>query len=281
MLYCPSTSFDHSRAPDEMLFLSEVTANELARGLKGFAAAYKRCGVEVVVVDPSLVNDKQTPNAVFQRDVAWVTPVGAVIGRMAAEARAGEERAAAACLTRAGTPVAMTVRGEATLEGADLLWLRPRLVMCGVGKRTNEAGYSQVRSLLASHDIRAVGVPVPARTQHLLGAVQIVSATRAFVRSEIVSEKLGTELRAAGYEVVDVPESPEVRDAFAFNLVAIGPDAVITQDSSDFRRFLESRGVEVAAQVDARYHARAGGGLACATCVVERELVGGDWNGWA
>jgi N-dimethylarginine dimethylaminohydrolase len=273
VLYRPGAAFDDAASLDDKLFVAPVTAGELARGHDDFAAAYAAYGVTVHEIDPGLVDDARHPNTVFQRDVAWPTPFGVVIGRMAGRARAGEERYATATIARAGVPIALTVGGTGTFEGADFLWMRPDLVLCGIGRRTNAEGHAQVAQFLAQYGVATRTVPVPPGVQHLLGGVQIVSESLALVRTEIVDPSVLIELRRAGYDIGPVPEHADVREKCCFNLVAVAPNAVIIPASAWFADVLDGHGVGVAAEVDARYHVRAGGGLACATGVLGREPV--------
>ena len=40
-------------------------------------------------------------------------------------------------------PIALTVGGRGTFEGADCLWANPNTVFCGIGKRTNGRALSR------------------------------------------------------------------------------------------------------------------------------------------
>ena len=210
----------------------------------------------------------------FQRDLFCQTPAGAVVSRMASPVRSGEEQYAARTLANLGVPIALTINGTGLLEGSDLLWVSPKTVLCGVGRRTNEFGQGQVAKLLETLDVECRPVPVPKEVQHLLGCVQVVSPERALVRTEIAPDSLLTELARLGLEIVSVSETDEVAEHWALNFAVLEPDRVIVSDEVPvFRRFLASLGIEIADAVPLSQYLNAAGGLACATGILARDLA--------
>jgi N-dimethylarginine dimethylaminohydrolase len=274
LLYVPGPGVGALGDPDGALHLGQVDAAALRRQHDALCRAYADCGVEVHLVSGDGVDDSRRPNLMFQRDTFWQTFFGAVVARMASPVRAGEERHATLALADLGVPVALTVGGAATFEGADALWIDPRHVLCGLGRRTNADGLARIRQALDLEGVRCTAVPVPDGVQHLLGCVQIVSPERVLVRTELASTELVDALRAAGLEVLPVAESEEVRRHQAFNFVVVDRDRVVLAAEADaFRRRLEANGIDVAAAVPCSEYARAAGGLACATGILARDPV--------
>jgi len=272
MLYLPGPDIANLRDLDAGLHLRRIDHRTFQAQHDTLVRAYESLGVTVHHVDPAPVDDLRHPNLIFQRDLSWQTPFGAVISRMASNVRAGEERFTAATLANLHIPIALTVGADATFEGADALWLTPRTVLCGRGMRTNDRGYETIREFLLANDVECLAFPLHRSMQHLQGCVQIVSSTRAFVRTELVEESAVRLLTDRGFDVVPVKESQEITEQLAFNFVVVDRDTVVLHDGvPEFRRFLEASGVEVAACVPASEYVNAAGGLGCATGIVCRE----------
>src|SRR5204863_8067850 len=136
-----------------------------AQQCQALAAVYREHGVSVDVLRSPWPSDA---NQVFARDQFWMTPEGAVVGRMAAEQRAGEERFATWALGTLGIPIIATLHGRATFEGADALWLRPDVVLLGIGQRTNAAGFDAVAAIARSLGATVISIALPSIVQHLL-----------------------------------------------------------------------------------------------------------------
>lgn len=273
-LYCPGPDIQNIASPNQDLHLRPVRYRQLWRQFHRICRAYQGAGVHVHRVPPS-GRDTRFPNLMFQRDLFYQTKAGAVVSRMASRNRAGEEQYAARMLANLRVPIALMINGTGLLEGSDLLWVSPKTVLCGVGRRTNESGQRQVANLLETLDVECRPVPVPKGVhQHLLGCVQVVSPDRALVRTEIASDCLLGELARLGVEIVSVRETDEVVEHCALNFAVLEPDRVIVADEVPvFRRFLESLGIEIADAVPLSQYGNAAGGLACATGILARDLA--------
>ncbi len=262
LLVRPPASLARVEDPDAALMLARVDLGRIRGECDALAAAYRANDVEVQVVD---VPDDAPPNVIFARDLFWMTPEGAVIARMAAEQRAGEERHASAALAQAGVPIRATIGGGAVLEGADVLWLGPDDVLVGVGRRTDAQAAAQLRAL----GFPVEEVPVPAQVQHLLGAVNPIDRDLA-----VVHPSAGSALRDAlarrGIAALELPDAHE-RDALrANNVVPLGPRAVLMPAGCPrSRATYEAHGVRCV-EVGVDEYLKAAGGPGCLTGVVRR-----------
>jgi N-dimethylarginine dimethylaminohydrolase len=227
VLHLPGPSIEAIEDPDESLMLERLDHARLRGQHEELVRVLEGAGVRVLHVDHAGVDDRRYPNLIFQRDLFFMTPFGAVVSRMAGLPRAGEERYLARTLADEGVPIALTVGGTGTLEGADCLWLAPDRVLCGVGARTNEEGFRQLQALLAANDVDCVSVPVPHQVQHLLGLLQIVGPRRALVRGDLASIELMEELSRCAIDVTPFAESREIAEALAFNFLVIDRNRVI------------------------------------------------------
>lgn len=256
LLAWPPDSLAYDEPPGAWLMDERPDLPKIRRQAEAVAAAYEAEGIRV-----HWIRGDAPPNVIFARDLFAMTPDGAVVARMAAEQRAGEERAAAAALAAMGVPIVATPRGKATLEGADVLWMGGR-VLVGTGRRTNAAGAQAVRNAV---DVEVVEVEVPETAQHLLGAL-------VPLREDLVLTVNATPgIRAALGDVREIAlDSMEVRERRAANLVTMRPGVVIMPAGCpETRGVLEGEGIRCV-EVDVSEYVKAAGALGCLTGIVCR-----------
>ncbi len=262
----PGPELEFPEAPGDWLMLGRPPLEQIRAERAALCAAYTALGVQVFDAIPQHAATR--PNFLFQRDLYWMTPEGAVLARMAAEQRAGEERAMAEVLAGLGVPILRSLRGRATFEGADALWLDEQTVLLGLGRRTNAEAAAQLRPLLADLGVRLVTAPLGAGVQHTLGAVNLLDQGLAAV----LSDRLHPEMRAAltGFDLIELPADHETLHGRAMNFVTVGPRAVVMPARCpQTRARLEAAGVAVV-EVDVAAYLLAAGGMACATGVLWR-----------
>ncbi|RKT53819.1 dimethylarginine dimethylaminohydrolase family protein [Saccharothrix australiensis] len=268
----PPASFAAVTDVRDHLMEAPVDLGALRAETEGIAEAFRDEGVRVRFVHPPATCP---PNVVFQRDLFFMTPEGAVLARAASAQRAGEERHTAHALSAAGYPILRTVGGAATFEGADALWLDERTVAVGVGFRTNAAGARAVREALRDQGAEVVEVPLARGVQHLLGTVVPLAERFAAVRRDTVTPPLRRLLAERDYDLVEFPDDEDVVRRRGMNLVALGPRRVLVPAGApSVRRALERSGVDVR-EVPTTQHVRAAGGLGCVTGVLHRAAPGG------
>jgi N-dimethylarginine dimethylaminohydrolase len=265
VLSWPGDEIGRIRDPNAANMVAPVNLTRLRQQSAALVAFYEAHGVTVHMSRRASV----PANYLFMRDVFFATPFGAVIGRMGAAVRAGEEPHAAAALAALGVPLLAFIRGPGTFEGADALWLARDVVLVGVGRRTNKQGAQQLSAVLASVGVTVIRVPVPRGVQHLLGIVNFLDRDLVVVR-EGAPAVLVTELRARGYQIVWAPAIPEVRYGGTANFVALGRRRIVMPAGGrEMRRRYEACGVECH-EVDVTEYLNAAGGVACATGVLVR-----------
>lgn len=274
MLYSPGGELRRIKSPLGVQHLYPIVVPHLQRQMRALAAAYRRCGVRVVELKPGRDMGRVPPNLMFLRDLFFVTPEGAVISRMASRVRAGEEKFVSAALSEQSVMIRGSVAGRGLFEGADALWLTPKLVVVGRGARTNKEGFAQLKAHLGAQGVACVAVKMPRGVQHLLGLLQIVDRRIAVVRTAKAPLQLMRLLKKRGFRVIGVKESDEVREKLGFNFVAVGARRIIMPAGCpELKSVLVRAGVRVAAEVDISQMCNAAGGIGCVTGILSRKVV--------
>lgn len=277
MLYSPDAELRKIRNPLKVQHLAPVVVSKLRAQMRNLASVYRKLGVKVVELDPTSLSPDRTkvpPNLMFLRDLFFATPEGAIVSRMASRVRAGEEKFATSALGREGIMIRSSVAGDGIFEGADALWLTPRMVVVGIGQRTNMAGFRQVRAALQSQGIACHAVPMPKGVQHLLGLLQIVGPQLAVVRTLKAPATLLRLLKKLRFRVIHVQESDEIKSKLGLNFVAIGPRKIVMPAGCPvLRKQLEHEGIRVLAEVEISQMCNAAGGIGCVTGILSRKRV--------
>jgi len=274
LLYRPGVGIAEIDDVDRALHLRPVDPGKLGRQVDRLFETYESLGVRAHRISDDRVDDHRHPNSIFLCDVFWQTPFGAVIARMANPVRAGEERTVSERLAELGVPIALTIAGNGLLEGADCLWLRPGLAIVGIGVRTNESGYGQLRGWLESHGMTCLATRFDPVCQHLTGCLQMIAPDHVLARSETLPPETIPLLRKSGLQVTSFAESEEIRERYAFNFVVVEPGVVLLPSNCpETRTTLEAAGVRVAAEVHVSEYIAMAGGPCCASGVLSREPV--------
>jgi N-dimethylarginine dimethylaminohydrolase len=268
LLAWPGTELSFDGAPDDQLMHRHIDLAGIRRQATAIAELYRACGVLVHLYTTPV----QPPsNFVFMRDLFFMTPEGAVLGRMASQQRSGEERFAAEALARMGVPILLSPRGHALFEGADALWLDSRTVLVGVGHRTNGAGFEQLAALLRTMAVETIGVTLSHEVQHLLGAMVLLDVDLAAVRQGPEAAELTKILEHRGFRCIVFDSDDEMNARRGMNFVTLAPKSVVMPSGCPrVRARLEQTGV-TCRELDVSEYIAAGGALGCLTGVVRRD----------
>lgn len=253
--------------PEAENLLAPIDWQRAAAQHAAIVSAYRAAGVTVHAVDPA---GRPSVNQMFCADLMAATPEGVILARPASAARAGEERQIARRLADLGVPILASLTGEATFEGADLMFLDPATAIIGRGLRTNEAGIAQVSAVLDRIGIAALVVDMPFGTMHLMGMLRIVDADLAIAWPRRTPFAAVAALRARGIRVAFLPDEDDSTRNRAMNFVTLSPRRILMVGGCDRARdFYAGLGIDCT-EVDCSELAKAAGAIGCLTGVLER-----------
>ena len=275
LLYKPGPEIGRIPRPQEVLHLKKIDYGKICGEYEEIIRLYKRFKIKVHLLKPLKSKSPENRylfNLMYTRDLLFMSPAGAIISRMCHGLRREETKQAETFLKRINIPIRNAIGGKGTFEGADALWVNKKLVMVGVGRRTNQEGFRQIKEALKSQGVSCISVAAPKGTLHLLGALQFVDSDLALVRTELVNTRIIGLLKENKIKLVNIPENTEVRNRQAMNIVAIAPKKIIMPAGCPkTRKIYESYGIKIAALVRITQLINGGGGLACAAAVIKRE----------
>lgn len=279
LLYKPGPEIGKVDEPTRVLHKDKIDYQTISLEFQNIFEVFHRLKIDVYFIEPpsnNIANGNYLYNMMYCRDLIFMTPGGAIISKMAYEIRKEEVHFAKKALRRIGVPILKNIDGRGTFEGADALWVNNKLVIVGVGNRTNNEGYRQICDQLKSMDVGCLLVPSTQKvTQHLLGVLQFVDFNLALVRVDLIDEEIIDILKTNKIKVISIPENEEIKNKQAMNIVCVAPRQIImTAGCPETKKIYQSAGVTIAAEVRIDQLINGGGGLACATAPLSRQING-------
>jgi dimethylargininase len=214
-----------------------------------YCQALQTAGLDLEILPP----DERFPDSCFMQDPGLVIAGRAIIGRMGASSRQGEEDHLAQVL--AGRFSLDRIVSPATLEGGDILIL-PDGVFAGLTARTNQAGIDQLRQILIPSGLSVIGVPVT-KYLHLLSGTTYLGKGVFLAREDFLEDPF-----MAGKDAIRVP----IEHAHAANALAIGEYVVLPAGHPAVAAEIRSRGFDVL-ETPLTEFAKADGGATCLSLV--------------
>ncbi|MFM2031351.1 MAG: hypothetical protein RLZZ297_116 [Chloroflexota bacterium] len=270
MMHRPGPAIDGITDHDAVLWNDIVEPSKARHEHDTLTALYRSFGVEVVELAPGA---RETPNIYFCRDHFFMTPRGAIIARMASDARAGEEWTAARQLLNQGIPIVHGVHGTAIFEGADVVYVRDGVVLVATGLRTDSDGAQQVAGELRRMGYEPHIVNMPWGCGHIDGGVNIVGPRTAVMVPNNVPHAAYELLRHMGFTIINAMDARGVANyGMAINMVPVAPNVVVMPAGNPAMRALfEQHDVECH-EVDITELSKGGGGIHCMSGVLQRDM---------
>lgn len=207
----------------------------------------KQLGLDVIV----LAADERHPDCCFTEDTSVVYDDLAVIGRLGAKSRRGEESAVARAVAKYRK--VKRIQAPGTLEGGDVLKINA-MTYIGISRRTNQNGIRQLRRFLGdAHQVTAVQV---SGILHLKTGIN-------YLGNGFLTHKTGVPtILFKQYRIIQIPNS-ELRKA---SFLPFQGKVVIPADCPDTIRLIGGAGFEAIA-LDYSEIRKAQAGLTCASII--------------
>jgi dimethylargininase len=216
---------------------------------EAYCAALESCQLSLIRLSP----DEHHPDSTFVEDTAILTKRGAVITRPGALSRLDETKEIERELRNHYTEINAII-APGTVDGGDICEAGEHFFI-GISHRTNEAGATQLGSILESFnytysliDIRGLG-----NILHLKSGVAYLDRNRL-----VVIEALSKTREFSGYELVHVNSAEE----YAANCLYINGRVLIPAGFPDLTKQLADLGYPTIALEMSEFQ-KMDGGLSC------------------
>lgn len=249
-------------------FSNETVDVELMRKQHdAVAKAYEDFGAKVFYVE----NQREDrPNAVFCRDLMFMTPEGAILTRPGMATRRGEERYIGETLGKLGVPVLRTIAGDGMFEGANAMWVDRHTCVVSTGSRCNSSGYEQVKYELNRMGVEVYHMQQPYSNIHIDGLMNPLSNDAVLVHASQVPYDILDMLKKKGYRILEAPSQTEVRETFGCNFVAFEPGYILMPEGNPrTQEMLENNGIKVQT-INISEIIKGKGALHCITAYLKR-----------
>jgi N-dimethylarginine dimethylaminohydrolase len=195
----------------------------------GLVAALKAEGVEVHYIDGDAGNRLKS---VYTRDPLIMVKGGAIICRMGARIRRGEELAVTRTLARLGVPILRTLSGSAIMEGGSFAWINSKTAVIGCGVRVNHEGAAQVGEVLKRQGVELIVMDLVGYDIHIDAAFVMVDKDLALVNPAGLTYAFMQQLKAMRIETIEIePADYE----WMVNSLAVAPRRLIVPEGGSNR----------------------------------------------
>jgi dimethylargininase len=191
-------------------------------------------------------------DAMFTHDPSLMTDHGAIILRMGKPARATEPALHEAAYRAAGIPILGRIEAPGTVEGGDCVWVTHDILAIGRGVRSNEAGITQMRALLAPLGVTVLGFDLPFASGveaclHLMSIISPLADDLALVHLPMLPFAFWQLLTENGITLVAAPEAEfAASNGLNLNVLPLKPRDVLMVDGfPGTRAAMEAAGCRV------------------------------------
>jgi N-dimethylarginine dimethylaminohydrolase len=231
-------------------------------------AALKAAGAEVYEVDG--VGGGRIKSC-YTRDPLIMVKGGAIVSRMGARVRRGEELAITRTLARIGVPILRTLSGEALMEGGSFAWINSKTAVIGCGIRVNREGAAQVGEVLKRQGVELIVLDLVGYELHIDGAFQMIDKDLALIDPTGLPYSFLMRLKELGVRTVEITPAD---DRWIVNSLAVSPGKLLMPPGASNRTLdaLARHGVSWTT-IDYGKMQLNGGGIHCSTTPLIRDPV--------
>ena len=224
-------------------------------------------GVELTYVSDTVPGHIKSQST---RDQVVAVRGGAIICRMGARLRRGEEAPVTRAVAALGMPILRTINGSGIFEGGSFAMINEQTAVVGIGARANAEGARQVEEVLRPLGVELLKVELNGYKQHIDGAFVMADVDVALINPIGLPFWFLEKLKVLKVRTVEChPDDPP----FTVNCLAVRPGRVImSRTSARTVERLGKAGVEVIS-LDYEHVYRGGGGVHCSTAPLVRDRV--------
>ena len=210
-----------------------------------------------------------TLDAVYTHDASLPTDFGVIAMRPGKANRIPEGKHHGAFLETMGIPMLAKITAPGTTEAGDILWLDEKTLIIGRGYRTNSAGISQMRGLLAPKGIDVLSAPLPygpgpSACLHLMSLISLLDEQTALVDLPWLAVETVELLQVRGYRFVEIDSSE--RETLACNVLSLGEKRLLAlQENAKTNAGLRAAGFDVRTFPGSELCINGSGGPTCLT----------------
>lgn len=209
--------------------------------------------------------------ACYTRDPLIMVKGGAIVGRMGARARRGEELSITRTLAEIGVPILRTVSGAGLLEGGSFAWVNEKTAVIGCGVRVNREGAAQVGEVLARQGVELLVTDLVGYQIHIDCAFLMVAPDLALIDPMQIPYSFIEALKARGVHPIEISQAD---DPWIVNSLAVAPGRLIMPEGAS-NETLDALGKHGVSWVTIPFDKmqRNGGGVHCSTQPLIRDQV--------
>ena len=255
-------------------YLSKPDRVKASAEYQAFEELLKRSGA---IIHRFPQDEAVSIDSIYCRDASIATDGGIILCNMGKPARLNEPSAQRRAFEAKGFPILGSIDSPGTLEGGDVAWLDYKTLAVGHTYRTNEAGISQLKNLLAPLGVTVITVSLPhyngpTDVFHLMSILSPIDKDLAVVYSPLMPIVFRNELLDRGFKLIEVPDSEF--ESMGCNVLATGPrQCLMVNGNSQTREALEGAGCSVSAYDGSEISIKGGGGPTCLTRPMQREVA--------
>jgi len=234
----------------------------------GLVAALKAEGAEVLELEG--VSGGRLKSC-YTRDPFIMVKGGAIVGRMGARIRRGEELAVTRTLAGLGVPILRTVSGTGIFEGGSFAWIDAKTAVIGCGVRVNREGARQVGEVLATQGAELLVIDLLGYDIHIDGAFLMIDDRLALIDPMRLPYSFLETLKERGIRTVEIGPAD---DPWIVNSLAVAPGRLIMPEGASNRTLdaLAAAGVSWTTIAYDKMQLN-GGGIHCSTTPLIRDPV--------
>jgi len=184
-------------------------------------------GAEIVELPAA---DDLSLDAVYAHDASLATDFGLIVMRPGKANRVVEGEHHESFCGQLGLPALGTIIAPGTTEAGDIVWLDSKTLLVGHGYRTNAAGISQMRAMLAPKGIEVLSAPLPygpgpSACLHLMSLISLLDQRAALVDLPWLAVETVELLKSRGFALIEIDYSE--RDTLACNVLSLGTNRLL------------------------------------------------------